>query len=177
LESLRTSHFSVAQARPAEFFKDHRERHQGAADGGSASAKMKFCAAAEIHLQNLNDDLEIKDSMRHYWRQCLAALVKSWPALNETEVRRITRPSCSAPCECIRGRQWCGRRAISLFEMGKPIAIDCRLLTAHTDGDNIDRLFTLRSLDEARFRHCCDQNRGFGGRWYFHQVHTTVDTT
>ena len=67
---------------------------------------MKFCAAAEIHLQNLNDDLEIKDSTRHYWRQCLAALVKSWPALNETEVRRITRPSCSAPC--VREAIWGG---------------------------------------------------------------------
>jgi hypothetical protein len=60
-KSLRTSHFSVAQARLAEFLKDHRERHQGTADDGSASGKMKFREAAEIHLQNLNDDLEIKD--------------------------------------------------------------------------------------------------------------------
>ncbi len=81
-KSLRTSHFSVAQARLAEFLKDHRERHQGAADGGSASAKMKFREAAEIHLQNLNDG-KSKTQRGIIGASALAALVKSWPALAE----------------------------------------------------------------------------------------------
>ena len=36
----------------------------------------------------------IKPRTRDYWRQRLAALIKSWPGLNETEVRNITQPDC-----------------------------------------------------------------------------------
>src|SRR5262249_43125105 len=36
----------------------------------------------------------IKPRTRQYWRQRLAALVKSWPGLNETEVRKITQVEC-----------------------------------------------------------------------------------
>src|SRR5262249_16704856 len=35
-----------------------------------------------------------KPRTRDYWRQRLAALIKSWPGLNETEVRKITHSDC-----------------------------------------------------------------------------------
>jgi integrase len=91
-KSLRTSHFSVAQAKLAEFLKDHRQRVGNA--NGEVSAKMSFGGAAEIHLRNLDDNPSIKPRTRHYWRQRLAALVKSWPGLHETEVRKITPADC-----------------------------------------------------------------------------------
>jgi integrase len=92
-KSLGTSHFSVAQAKLAEFLKDHRKRvaHNG---NGEVSAKMTFREAAEIHLRNLDDNVRIKPRTRHYWRQRLAALVKSWPELNQTEIRKITPAAC-----------------------------------------------------------------------------------
>src|SRR6476646_8688817 len=43
-KSLKTSHFSVAQARLAEFLKEHRERASNA--NGGVSAKMTFGEAA-----------------------------------------------------------------------------------------------------------------------------------
>ena len=55
---------------------------------------MTFGEAAAIHLRNLDDNLRIKPRTRDYWRQRLAALVKSWPGLNETEVRKITQADC-----------------------------------------------------------------------------------
>jgi integrase len=91
-KSLKTSHFSVAQAKLAEFLKEHRERVSNG--NGEVSAKMTFGEAAAIHLRNLNDNLRIKPRTRHYWRQRLAALIKSWPGVNETEVRRITHTDC-----------------------------------------------------------------------------------
>jgi integrase len=91
-KSLKTSHYSVAQARLAEFLKEHRER---ASNGnGGVSAKMAFGEAAAVHLRNLNDNLRIKPSTRDYWRRRLAALLKSWPRLKETEVRKITQVAC-----------------------------------------------------------------------------------
>ena len=91
-KSLKTSHFSVAEARLAEFLEEHRARRS---DGnGEVSGKMTFSEAARIHLRNLDDSLSIKPSTRAYWRECLAALQKSWRGLNETEVRKISRIEC-----------------------------------------------------------------------------------
>jgi integrase len=91
-KSLGTSHFSVAQAKLAEFLKEHRERigHSN----GEVSAKMTFGEAADIHLRNLDDNPRIKPRTRHYWRQRLDALLKSWPGLNEAEVRKIRPADC-----------------------------------------------------------------------------------
>ena len=85
-KSLKTSHFSVAQARLAEFLKEHRRRVSNG--NGEVSAKMTFGQSAEIHLRNLDENLSIKPRTRHYWLQRLAALIKSWPGLNETEIRQ-----------------------------------------------------------------------------------------
>jgi integrase len=93
-KSLKTSHFSVAEAKLAEFLKEHRERRSNGNSNGEVSAKMTFGEAAAIHLRNLDDNLSIKPRTRDYWREVLAALVKSWPGLNETEVRRITQGAC-----------------------------------------------------------------------------------
>jgi integrase len=89
-QSLKTSHLSVAQAKLAEFMKEHRER----VGNGEVSAKMTFGEAAATHLRNLDDNLSIKPRTRDYWHECLAALQKNWPGLNETEVRKITQTAC-----------------------------------------------------------------------------------
>ena len=52
-KSLKTSHRSVAEARLAEFVKDHRKR---LSSGGENSAEMTFDQAAKIDLQNLDDN-------------------------------------------------------------------------------------------------------------------------
>src|SRR5437867_4394204 len=91
-KSLKTSHFSVAEARLVEFLKEHRERVING--NGEGSAKMTFGEAAVIHLRNLDDNPRIKSSTRKYWRECLTALQKSWPGLNETEIRKITQGNC-----------------------------------------------------------------------------------
>jgi integrase len=91
-KALKTSHFSVAEAKLAEFLKDHRRRRKNA--NGEASPKMTFCDAAAVHLRNLDDNLRIKPRTRDYWREVLAALLKSWPGLNEAEVRKITQADC-----------------------------------------------------------------------------------
>jgi len=91
-KSLKTSYLSVAQAKLAEFPKEHRER---VSNGNSeVSAKMTLGESAAIHQRNLDDNPRIKPRTRDYWRECLAALQKSWPGLNETEVRKISPGRC-----------------------------------------------------------------------------------
>jgi integrase len=84
----------VAEAKLAEFLKDHRERRERRKNANEASAKMTFGEAAAIHLQNLDDSLNIKQRTRDYWREVLAALLKTWRNLNDTEIRKITKTGC-----------------------------------------------------------------------------------
>ena len=92
-KSLGTSHFSVAQAKLAEFLKEHRDRLSNNGNG-EVSAKMTFGEAAAVHLRNLDDNLGLKPRTRDYWRECLVALQKSWPRPNETEIRKLTHVDC-----------------------------------------------------------------------------------
>jgi hypothetical protein len=87
--SLKTSHYSVAQAKLAEFLKEHRERLDTLAN--ESSPKMTFGDALKIHQQNQADDVTIKKSTHRYWKQIFAALLKTWSTLETREVRRITR--------------------------------------------------------------------------------------
>jgi hypothetical protein len=57
-KSLKTSHYSVAQAKLAEFLKDHRQRVSNG--NGEVSANMTFGEAVTIHLHNLDDNPSIK---------------------------------------------------------------------------------------------------------------------
>jgi uncharacterized membrane-anchored protein len=74
-QSLKTSHFSVARAKLAQFIKEHRERVSN--DNGELSAKMTFAETLKIRQQNLADDVTIKSTTRHYWNQIFIALLKS----------------------------------------------------------------------------------------------------
>ena len=56
---------------------------------------MTFAEALAIHLQNQADDVTIKPTTRHYWKQVFTSLLKSWPGLAEREVRRITKTDCT----------------------------------------------------------------------------------
>jgi integrase len=91
-QSLKTSHLSVAQAKLAEFLKEHRKRISSG--NGEVSAKMTLREAADIHFQNLDDNPRIKPRTRVYYREVFLALIKSWPGLKETELRKITQTAC-----------------------------------------------------------------------------------
>ena len=91
--SLKTSHYSVAQAKVAEFLKEHRERLDTLTS--ESAPKMTFGEALKIHQQSQADDVTIKPSTRRYWNQILAALLKAWPGLESREIRRITRTDCT----------------------------------------------------------------------------------
>ena len=101
-KSLKTSHFSVAQARLAEFLKEHRQRvgNGGGGKDSGVSAKMTFGEAAERHMRDLDNNVEIKPRTRGYYRERLTALYKSWPNLATAEIRKITLSDC---------KEWAGK--------------------------------------------------------------------
>jgi len=91
-KSLKTSHFSIAEAKLAELQKEHRENRDREVDRGNA--KMTFGGAAAIHMQRLEERVNIKRRTKAYWAEIKTAVLKSWPDLSGKEVRRITPESC-----------------------------------------------------------------------------------
>jgi integrase len=91
--SLKTSHFSIAEAKLAQFLKEHREQRQQLQLG---DARLTFGAAIQQHLTNLENRPNIKQSTVHYWKQIYRALLRSWPGFESREVRRITAGECEA---------------------------------------------------------------------------------
>ena len=91
-KTLGTYHFSVAKARLAEFLRE--QRHTQVVASSRSSAKMTFGEALVLHLRNLEDERTIKPATKHYWRQIFVALIKSWPGLQEQEIRRLTKTDC-----------------------------------------------------------------------------------
>jgi hypothetical protein len=101
-KSLKTSHFSVAEARLAAALKEHRERKSRNID--TSNAKMTFSEAAALYMLRVNENVSLKKRTRLYWNVVFAALLKSWPELGDLEVRRITTAAC---------RSWAARHAKS----------------------------------------------------------------
>jgi integrase len=93
-KSLKTEHYSVAQGKLAELQKGHRELRSREVDPGNA--KMTFNQAATVHMQWLEDRVTIKSGTRKYWKETLAALLRSWPELGDTEIRKISINACQA---------------------------------------------------------------------------------
>lgn len=99
-KSLKTSHYSVAEARLAEAQQEHRQRRSVA--GSISNPKITFEQAAELHFQRLDQNVSIKRRTREYWREIHAAILKSWPELAKTEIRQLTNAAC---------REWAARHA------------------------------------------------------------------
>ncbi len=91
-KSLKTSHFSVAEARLATLQKEHRETRGKEID--TSNAKMTVGEAAQLQMQRVQDNVSLKRRTRDYWAEVNIAVPKSWVGLLETEVRRVTPTAC-----------------------------------------------------------------------------------
>jgi integrase len=91
-QSLKTTHYSVAEAKLAELQKEHRQHRERELSPGNA--KLLFGEAAQLRLKQIDEDVSVKGSTRNYAREVLASLLKSWPGLDSSEVRRISPSAC-----------------------------------------------------------------------------------
>lgn len=65
--SLKTTHFSVAEARLAAAKKEHRQLKGKQID--PANAKMTFGQAAELYMRSREESVGPKKRTRTYWRE------------------------------------------------------------------------------------------------------------
>ena len=91
-KSLDTPLMSVARNRLANPIQEERER--AAVATPDVQGKLTFGEAVKIYLERLDGNPDLKASTKKYRRQCAAAILKTWPGLETTELRKITKPAC-----------------------------------------------------------------------------------
>lgn len=90
--SLKTTAFTVAQTRLADLVRESREMAEG--QRASMSGKMLFGDAVDIYEQRLKADQRLKPNSKHYRLRLIQALLKSWPGLKLTDLRKISESDC-----------------------------------------------------------------------------------
>jgi len=97
-KTLKTDRISVAKLRLSDFHKEERQRAE--AHKAVARGKMTFGQALETYRERLKGDQSLKDRSKTYREERIAALLKSWPELEQTDVAQISKADCLA---------WAGR--------------------------------------------------------------------
>ncbi len=91
-QSLETAVFSVAKQRLPDKMREHRARNESVKS--FASGKMNVEAAAAAFLARLESNVSLKPRSKAYSRMLLGFVRRSWPALFEMDVRKVTERDC-----------------------------------------------------------------------------------
>ncbi len=91
-KSLKTDRISVAKLCLGDFHKEERQR--AAAHTAVARGKMTFRGAVETYRERLKGNYALKERSKTYRQERIAALLKSWPDLEQTDVSQISKTDC-----------------------------------------------------------------------------------
>ncbi len=93
-KSLKTDVLSVAKLRLSDREKEHRQaaQHQLAIQRGRG--QMTFEETLEIYRSRLNADPVLKSKTKAYYQQRIDFLLRTWPSLEKTNVRNISKQNC-----------------------------------------------------------------------------------
>jgi len=93
-KSLKTDVLSVAKLR----LTDEEKKHRKAADQQLAlqrgRGQMTFGEALEIYRARLETNPDIKSKTKDYYQQRVDSLLRTWPKLEKTNVRDISKQDC-----------------------------------------------------------------------------------
>ena len=93
-KSLKTDMISVAKLRLGDFEKDEREAAERLKE--NLQGKMSFGQALEIYGEQTEASPLLKPRSKKYRQEMLVAILKSWPAVEVLDVRKITQADCRA---------------------------------------------------------------------------------
>ena len=91
-QSLKTDVLSVAKLRLGDLEK--AERCAAESRDGVSAGRMLFSGPAAIYGQRIDGEPTLKAKSKAYYHQRIAALFRSWPSLENTDVRRVNKNEC-----------------------------------------------------------------------------------
>ncbi|HET9375660.1 MAG TPA: site-specific integrase [Chthoniobacterales bacterium] len=91
-KALGTTSYQVARGKAKETLDDiHKGRRLTDA---LVSGKPTVGEVAELHRENIRNDVTTKQSTKHYWLQTIEALFRSWPGLETMRLSAVTEAQC-----------------------------------------------------------------------------------
>lgn len=91
-KSLKTTVFSVAKQRLADMIREHRAK--SASVTAFANGRMNVGNASEVYLRKVRANVSLKPRSKDYREMMIDFIRRSWPALMETDVRKVTERDC-----------------------------------------------------------------------------------
>ena len=91
-QSLETTVFSVARQRLPDKIREYRSRHESIKS--FANGRMTIGDAAGVYLRKIRANVSLKPRSKNYYADMLDFFNRSWPALKETDVRKISERDC-----------------------------------------------------------------------------------
>jgi integrase len=90
--SLKSKSLSVGKLRLSDLEKQERQMAENASS--LSEGKMTFGDALQIYRQRLHGDASLKPRTKAHREERIAVLLKTWPSLETTDVRKITKQDC-----------------------------------------------------------------------------------
>lgn len=91
-QSLETAVFSVAKLRLPDKIREHRSHNESVK--AFASGKMTVSDAARVYLERVDASASLKPRSKAYNRMLFDFIKRSWPALADTDVRKVSERDC-----------------------------------------------------------------------------------
>jgi hypothetical protein len=133
--------------------KDERNR----AEEGErmVNGKMAFSDATRIYLQGLDAYPGIKPRSKVYRRECIKVIVKTWPGIEELDVRKINKTACIDWAARLRekGTQFRPMGALKPRQGVSPSRFNntvAKTLRTILDIWSLKRFFDISSIDASR---------------------------
>lgn len=92
VRSLKTDALTVAKLRLADLEK--AERQSAESNANVMRGKLCFEEAVIIYEQRVSGDASLKQRTKDYYGERKRALLKSWPSLAKTDIRKLTKTDC-----------------------------------------------------------------------------------
>ena len=167
-KSLKTDVLSVAKLRLTDEEKKYRQGAQRQLALQRGRGQMNFSDALEIYRARLAANTEIKSKTKHYYTQRIESLLRTWPSLEKTNVRDISKQSCLDWAAKYKGSATAFNNTALVLRMVLDIAMESGVIYENAARHIVRRAIKPKELhlpDNAKFVEMVQTIENAGGRF------------
>jgi integrase len=167
-KSLKTDVLSVAKLRLTDEEKKYRQVAQRQLAIQRGRGQMNFSDALEIYRARLAANTEIKSKTKHYYKQRIDLLLRTWPGLEKTNVRDISKQNCLDWATKCKGSAAAFNNTALVLRLVLDIAIESGVIYENTARHVARRAIKPKELhlpDNAKFVELVQTIQDAGGRF------------
>jgi integrase len=167
-KSLKTDVLSVAKLRLTDEEKNYRQVAQRQLAMQRGRGQMNFTDALEIYRARLAANTEIKSKTKHYYKQRIDSLLRTWSGLEKTNVRDISKQNCLDWAAKYKGSATAFNNTALVLRMVLDIAIESGVIYENSARHVTRRAIKPKELhlpDNTKFVELVQIIQNAGGRF------------